>query len=202
MSYGLSFMPGADDGTGTNQQNGPQRPAGTPVQSAIKLLSLRLPSVVGANAISPQALLQSPGSAGVGGPGGMGGESLIEWLKKLLQQSQAQTPPQAQQAMAAPSMSGNGGDSFSDSLSREREMNRPSMPGGGGGVPTGGGGNAPQSPPSIPLPRVTPGEDERAGPASDLAPSAPVNPWSAPNRNPRLADKYGFDMETGNPFDL
>lgn len=97
QSYGLSFQPQAD-------ANGNGASATPPVQQAVKLLSLRLPSVVGARAIAPQALLESPGSAGAGGPGGMTGDALVAWLKKLLQQSQAPVPPQAQSVLQ-PSMS-------------------------------------------------------------------------------------------------
>lgn len=53
---GVNFQPGTQD-----QQNGQQRSAPQNVQEAIKVLSLRLPKVVGANAISPQALLSSQG---------------------------------------------------------------------------------------------------------------------------------------------
>jgi hypothetical protein len=90
FDFGLSFQPGADQGNGTNQ-NEPQGPGPTPVQSAVKLLSLRLPSVVGAQAISPQALLQSPGSAGLGG-GQMTPDAFLALLKKLMGQSGAQVP--------------------------------------------------------------------------------------------------------------
>jgi len=89
QQYGLSFQPGADNG---QQQSGYR----APVQQAIKLLSLRLPSVVGARSIAPQALLEGGGSQAIGGPGGLSGEALIEWLRKQMRQSQAQMPPQAQ----------------------------------------------------------------------------------------------------------
>ncbi|HYE87699.1 MAG TPA: hypothetical protein VEA16_15155, partial [Vicinamibacterales bacterium] len=91
QQYGLSFQPGSDNG---QQQSGYR----APVQQAIKLLSLRLPSVVGARAIAPQALLEGGGSQAIGGPGGLSGNALIEWLRKQMQQSGAQAPPQAQSA--------------------------------------------------------------------------------------------------------
>lgn len=68
---GVSFQPGAD--------NGAQR---TPVQRAVQLLSLRLPTVIGAQGISPQALLQSQGGAGIGG--GMSPDAAMELLRRLL----------------------------------------------------------------------------------------------------------------------
>ena len=62
---GVAFQPGQDD-----QQkrllNGENRPSGSPegVQEAIKVLSLRLPKVVGAQASAPTPLLKSEGAAG------------------------------------------------------------------------------------------------------------------------------------------
>lgn len=68
---GVSFQPGADQG----QQR-------TPVQRAVQLLSLRLPTVIGAQGISPQALLQSQGGVGFGG--GMPPDAALELLRRLL----------------------------------------------------------------------------------------------------------------------
>lgn len=70
---GVSFQPGAMNGQQSN----------TPVQKAVQLLSLRLPSVIGAQGIAPQALLQSPGGAGFGG-GNMSPDAALELLRKLL----------------------------------------------------------------------------------------------------------------------
>lgn len=60
MIGGVSFQPGQNGAAGTQ----PNKPKNTGVQEAIKVLSLRLPSVVGSRAIAPQALLESPGSGG------------------------------------------------------------------------------------------------------------------------------------------
>lgn len=54
---GVNFQPGTQD----QQQNGQQRTAPQNVQEAIRVLSLRLPKVVGANSVAPQALLGSQG---------------------------------------------------------------------------------------------------------------------------------------------
>ena len=56
---GIQFLPGAQG------ENGPTSPrgGGDPIQEAVRILSLRLPRVVGAQAIAPQALLTSPGGA-------------------------------------------------------------------------------------------------------------------------------------------
>lgn len=65
MIGGVSFQPEYGDqrqqqqGSGPNASSAPQG-----VQEAIKILSLRLPTVVGARAVAPQALLSSPGSGG------------------------------------------------------------------------------------------------------------------------------------------
>jgi len=62
MIGGVSFQPGQSGAMGT--QDKPKSSANTGVQEAIKVLSLRLPKVVGARAMAPQALLESPGSGG------------------------------------------------------------------------------------------------------------------------------------------
>lgn len=58
-SFGLSFMPGAQSGDDERQ--------GAPinqVQQAIKLLSFRLPRVLGGSALAPAPLLQGHGAQG------------------------------------------------------------------------------------------------------------------------------------------
>lgn len=60
-NIGINFQPGATNG-------GEQ---GSPVQRAIKLLSLRLPEQASPSAIAPMALLQGQGGAGVGGDAGL-----------------------------------------------------------------------------------------------------------------------------------
>jgi len=62
MIGGVSFQPGQSGSM--DAQNKPKSSANTGVQEAIKVLSLRLPKVVGARAMAPQALLESPGSGG------------------------------------------------------------------------------------------------------------------------------------------
>lgn len=60
MIGGVSFQPGQNDPTKTGQR--PTADRG--VQEAIKVLSLRLPKVVGARALAPSALLNAQGSGG------------------------------------------------------------------------------------------------------------------------------------------
>lgn len=61
MIGGVNFQPGSGFGGQTRKADS-RAPEG--VQEAIKVLSLRLPKVVGAQAVSPQALLTSQGSGG------------------------------------------------------------------------------------------------------------------------------------------
>lgn len=76
---GQSFAPlGNDD---PRQQPGAVGgPGGSPVQEAIKLLSLRMPRTLGASAPAPQGLLNSHGMAG------MGGNPLTALIMQMLQQ--------------------------------------------------------------------------------------------------------------------
>lgn len=85
MAYGISFQPGQENGAGPN---GEKRRA--PVQEAVRMLSLRLPTVVGARGIAPQELLQSEGAAGVE-TGGFSLDAALDLLRKL---RGAHLPPQ------------------------------------------------------------------------------------------------------------
>ena len=139
MAIGQSFQPGAENGQ--QQQNGSRRP---PVQEAIRLLSLRLPTVVGARGIAPQQLLQGQGSAGLGG-GPMSLGAALEWLRKLMSgQGEMGTPPELGSVFGG----GNGG------------INP-------GPLPTGSGGN-------IPSPFITPGQQspERASQIPNIPPAS------------------------------
>ena len=57
---GVSFDPASED----QQRTTGTTPPPTGVQEAIRVLSLRLPRVVGANAVAPSALIGSPGGSG------------------------------------------------------------------------------------------------------------------------------------------
>jgi hypothetical protein len=61
MAFGLSFLPTL--GAGQDRQQG-DRPAVEPIQQAIKVLTLRLPRVLGGGAFAPAPLLQGGGSMG------------------------------------------------------------------------------------------------------------------------------------------
>lgn len=86
MINGISFQPGSLD----ERQDELHRRQGTAqgVQEAIRVLSLRLPKVVGAQALAPSALLASPGA-----DGNRGVDSLVEKvLSKIFPTRQAQAP--------------------------------------------------------------------------------------------------------------
>lgn len=76
--FGVSFSPAGPSRQGQAQSG--QKPS--PVQQAIQTLSLRIPRVVGAGSVAPQALLSSPGGAAVGGD--PNAASLLEAIKRLL----------------------------------------------------------------------------------------------------------------------
>ena len=63
---GITFMPSADNAALGPEQGGLNGP-GQDLSQAFKILSLRLPRVLGAGAISAPRLLNSPGAAGVSG---------------------------------------------------------------------------------------------------------------------------------------
>lgn len=79
--FGVSFMPGGDS-MYRRQRPGQQGPSSVaPMQEAIKILSLRMPRVVGANPLAPMSLL-----------GGQGGGGLPEGLLQQLLRTQGMQP--------------------------------------------------------------------------------------------------------------
>lgn len=132
---GVSFSP-------FNQPQKGQAPAGqtAPVQDAIKIMSLRMPTVAGASAAAPQALLGGPTAQG-GQLGSANGGLLQAFLRRLLlggQPTAGVNPPAPPQGLGAPPMPTSG-----------------LAPGGGAGLPVGvsfGTGSTPPTgaPPSPP----------------------------------------------------
>lgn len=102
---GISFIP-----TAQNQAQGPNNlrneggigSGGTDLAQAYKILSLRLPTVVGAQSPVPQALLTSPGASAL--PNGMNPQAALfaALLKSMLG---VQAPPPASSPSASPSPS-------------------------------------------------------------------------------------------------
>jgi len=81
-NLGISFSPFGDD-KGPNAD--PRAPQVSP-QEAIRVLSLRVPRVVGAGSPIPSQLLNAPGGAAFGGGGGNGMGGLEELLAMLFGQ--------------------------------------------------------------------------------------------------------------------
>lgn len=105
--FGLSFAPFAGKpGYGDHPTSGGQL---SPVQEAIQILSLRRPTVVGASAPGPNALINPNAPGGPGGAGSMGGGGfdLPDLLKRLLGQFGGQyQPPSMPKFGPAPEMPG------------------------------------------------------------------------------------------------
>lgn len=147
--FGVSFLPNGDQ-----RYQRPQDQAGglgrAPLQEAVKILSMRVPRVVGANPLAPLALLQSPGSAGLQ-PGQL--EQLMRTLGIGPQMQTGQVPTTG----AEPTVGG--------APSPFASMSSLLPTAGGGGGPMGGlvnvsaGGEA--APPAAP------------GPGTPPSPSAP-----------------------------
>lgn len=119
IAGGVSFQPGAPDDR--NKIN-PNAPNGTQegVQEAIKVLSLRLPKVVGAQAIAPSPLLNSQGS---------GGNSRVDSIVAQVMQKYFPTgdAPQAQ-APGAPMPQQESGASFGGLRQQDVGENRDASP--------------------------------------------------------------------------
>ena len=159
-NLGISFSPFADDKGANTNPRGPQ----VSPQEAIRVLSLRVPRVVGAGSPIPQALLNAPGGAAFGGGGNasMGG---------------------GQASMGggqAPSGSGMGLEELLAMLFGQRRpaITTPSLPidQSPGGGPTGGT-----------FPPMVPGAGDRPAPQPSPAPPpkfTPIEPPAAPEPMP------------------
>ena len=177
--YGVNFSPLT---RGTRQTQDRQQTGGSPVQDAIRTLSLRLPKVVGAASPIPQPLLASQGGAAFGRP------SAAPTLAPF------EAPP-VRGGMASP-----GGASLSmapqfdldtflrvlfgaGQTSRPMPAQEPTYPTPKPVGPTAQGPQIPpQAPPMssgrIPLPGFTPGVETGGVEGPPIAPSAPaMQPW-------------------------
>ncbi len=174
-TFGLSFSPTSQD-TASKPFN-----AQTPTQDAIRLLSLRIPRVVGAGAPISGALLNAPGSAGmpagmsIGSTPGTPQLSLEDILRKLFGQMMGTG---TQPPSAAPSVPG----VFNGPLPTPDIKGPAYTPPSGnfnGALPTPdvrGPSAAPQAPTQgPPVPRITPGSG-----TGHMAPAMPSAPQAAP----------------------
>jgi hypothetical protein len=179
---GYSFAPGSDD---IPMQGGMSGGSASAPASAVKVLSMRVPKKAASAAIAPQALLQSPGSAGA--PGGFD-PMLLQLLMKAF------APPQSNGVPNTPSMSGTPSEA-------PRQMGRPT-------IGSMGSASAPLPPPRIipgDVPMDPPGHDLQPfpgppSPREEVQPGGPTlpplfesSPWQLHGRNPRLAEKYSND---------
>lgn len=95
---GVNFQPGSQD---FGQNSGNAKPSsGSGVQEAIRVLSLRLPKVQGANAAIPMPLMTSQGSGG--------NPRVDSVVQQVLSRIPQQQPRQSMQAPTAPNFSGMG----------------------------------------------------------------------------------------------
>lgn len=97
LPFGVSFLPGGD-AQYQRGQDGSMGPGGVPVQQAIKILSMRVPRVVGQSPLAPLSLLTGPGGQGL--PPGL----LDNLLRKQMALAPAGGVPQAIVPPSLPSM--------------------------------------------------------------------------------------------------
>lgn len=172
---GVSFVPGQNG-------EGGEAPQGTqPLQSAVRLLSLRLPRITGAQGLAPGQLLNAPGGMGMGGGNAMA-NPLFQALLRLAGIAPGGDGP------AGPAGPGGGGGGFGF---------------GGGGSPTRviPGEEARQPGPGLPTPfqpgggpfidRSSPGMGNR-GTDQPLVQPGPVGRQPGPGRE-WLRGRQGFD---------
>lgn len=169
---GVSFIPSQD-----NQQPGgpPQGQMQGDLAQAFKILSLRLPSVVGAGGIAPNTLLQSQGALAV--PGATGGPTGFNPYAALFE------------ALLKHGLGQPGGQPVSSTMP---------IPGGGPmPMPAGPTSNynppappqpmPPASPPmGVPAPRVIPGGDDTRAMPPPANPSPTFQSWTGNEQTRRF----------------
>lgn len=180
QNFGVSFVP--DEQNLQQGKAGVGRGAMTPTQQAIKLLSLRLPRVVGGSPIAPAPLLQSQGSKGMPSPDSIASQV----LKNVLPTDQTQ-----RDGMAAPSVPRQQTyqpDTPPSPSSYSMPSLRPGELDGGMNAPPGAYTTSPQTP----TPNVTPG----VNPAPAL-PNVPTVPNRGPQPDP---DVEGREIPPNTPL--
>ena len=178
MIGGVNFQPGAQAGT---QRVRPK--SGNSVQEAIKILSLRLPTQVGPNALAPAALLNAQGSNGNSRI-----DSVVSTVMgRMFPQGQPEQPPQPLVPSASSPMPASAPQFSGDSRPADTTPLSSMMPTGTPEAvrvpritaarqgPTPGPGPVPQTPlPPQPI-DVTP----PAQPSDPVAPAEPTqDPWT------------------------
>lgn len=176
MAIGVSFVPSQPPTPGATDRVNTANPA---VQEAIQTLSLRLPRVVGSQALAPSALLHGAGGAALSGNGHV--DALVRSiLQRMLPQGGSQT---AQPAPLAP------GGAMPSPTAPAAQTGAPGLP---GAMPTPAPASQPA--PKMPSPVLRPGGD--SGSAPDLSrpfgqapPVAPANPTPTGIPAPRNVDQ-------------
>lgn len=166
MIQGANFQPGSAPSAGAD----PRRRAAQGLQEAIRVLSLRMPKVVGAQSLAPAPLLQGSGS---------GGDPRIDSVMQQVMGRMLPTAPPPDQGVApgVPPVIGPGGDASGP------------LPVAPGPEPGGTSGTMPVSPPvrfepppSQPLASFLPPAGPRAATTritagfEDTAPAGPLPP--------------------------
>jgi hypothetical protein len=199
-TFGLSFTPGQpQNGQQSGQQGGQPRGNVSPVQQAIQTLSLRIPRVVGAGGLAPQALLTAQGGSALGNPNSA---SVLEEIRRRLfgpaptATPGTYTPPNPPPYVPTPSW---------NPPTLSPSPTRPSYP-----PPYPSSPNRPTdySPPqSIPIPRIDPsdvGNPPRPGPIVE-GPASPPDFGQDPTPPPAPAPTLpigGFERQPGGRFEV
>lgn len=165
---GVSFIPSAD-----NQQapdGPPQGQLSGDLAAAFKILSLRLPQVMGAHALAPNALLQSPGALGVPGalkaPGGFNPYAAL--FETLLKHGLGVGQPTGQPTSNTMPLPGGA----------PQAMPMPSAPPPMSSVPP-----PPAPPQAMPAPRVIPGGDDTRAMPGPTNPTPTFSSWQGGEAN-------------------
>ena len=125
-NLGISFSP-LDSGDSGNSKTGPTNP----VQEAIKILSFRMPTVVGAGAPSPGALMGGPSGNGTQ----IGNDIAEQWIRRFLM--------------------GQGGQAGTSSAGQPGAPQQPSGPSGVSPLPNPNVTFGAPAAPRVPLPPTT-----------------------------------------------
>lgn len=184
MTLGLSFQPQAANST--DEANGSGQHS-APVQEAIRLISLRLPSVTGARGISPQAILAQGGGQGSALSQRLGGDVATQLMSGFAPSSQKRDLLDMVFRLYA-----GGGTSSSPSSQPERSTVRVS-----GGALTPGAKRQPPRGPGVSVTAGVQGPDDVSTTLPPPSSPAPTPISSPPAQKPlpvnRMGPYYGGD---------
>lgn len=156
-NFGLSFSPLGDRNGGQNDPREGGGAGASPIQDAIRVLSLRIPQFAGPGSIAPQQLLNSPGAAGIAPPGGLQPGGLEQFLKFLFGQMAGASGMQPTAPMPG-GMPGAPGGAAPPKIGPGVQAPAP-----GGAFPEIPGPQGPQAPPQMPGTGNTPFNQEPIG---------------------------------------